>query len=188
MNGKKVSWYKRIAGLIMEDKTFDVSQNEDGLKTVSQMIAKRMCDGLSWAQAVEAYPHYCNMVKKNLGHAILYLQEDLKIIVYRLLERKELSEDGKDIVKGGKFVEFLTIDVTYKNAKAAEMERIEILLGRSVSSTAKNLKLVAPKKDPAGFINKVTDKEIKKIIEENKTTEEETTEEETTEEKKIRKA
>jgi hypothetical protein len=161
MNGKKETWFKRIADLIQEERTFDVSRNEDGLKTVSQMIAKKMCDGLSWAQAVQEYPQNCNMVKKNLGNAILYLQEDLKIPVYRLLERKGLSEEGD--TKGGKFVEFLTIDRDYRDALTAERERIELLLAKNISSTIRNLQISSPESQPEDVINYVAEQELKKI-------------------------
>jgi hypothetical protein len=45
MKGKrKEPWYKRIANVILEHRTFDVGEAQDGERTMAQMIALRIVD------------------------------------------------------------------------------------------------------------------------------------------------
>lgn len=156
-------WFKRIADLILECKTFDVSTNTDGLKTVSQMIAKKMCDELSFGQVVfnNEGQGILDMVKKNLPHAITYLTDDLKIPVYRRLEaRYEITtENGNNKKGGGKFVEYITIDADYRDAREATIERIGDLMRRSLGASKRNLEIIAPRRD----FNVLVERELKQI-------------------------
>jgi hypothetical protein len=163
MNAKEArSWYRRISDIILEEKTFDVSTNTDGFRTVYQMISKKMCDDMTFAQMIESFPQYCHVVKQNLPHAICYLTDELNIPVYRLQEPRyeATTRTGSTIQKGGKFIEYLTIDVEYRDAKEAELERISSSMRRSLSASKRNLQIIAPRKDFEVLVSK----ELRQII------------------------
>lgn len=137
MNGeiKKETWSQKIAEAIIEGRTFDITENQDGFTTVTEMIAKKMCDGLSLAQVIEFHPRYHEMVKKNLGHATKYIQNEMNVPVY------------KSISPGGKFIEYLTIDPDYRDAKNDEINRIGGIISRCLSSQKEQFEIISPRRD-----------------------------------------
>lgn len=137
----KETWRSKIAAAIIEGRTFDITEDQDGFTTYTEMIAKKMCDGLSFAEAIKAHPYFHGMVKKNINHAIDYIQNELNIPVYR-------SKSS-----GGKFIEYLTIDKEYRDAKNDEINRIGGNLRRFITSQKNQFEIVSPRRDFGGFVH-----------------------------------
>lgn len=139
---KKETWAQKIGEAILNGRTFDITENQDGFTTVTEMIAKKMCDGLSLAQVIEFHPKYHEMVKKNLCHAIGYIQNDLNVPVYR-------SKSA-----GGKFIEYLTVDKDYRDAKNDEINRIGGIVRRYLSSQKEQFEIIQPRRDFGVLVNR----------------------------------
>ena len=147
----KLPWYKRIANMIIEVQTFDVSTNTDGLRTVAQMIATKLCEDMSLGEKMfgDGPKMVLNLVKTNLPHAIQYLMDEKGIPVYRMLEpRYETTTEGGAVkVNGVKFLEFLTIDKDYRDAYEKNIERIGIAVNRTLGASKRNLEIAAPRRN-----------------------------------------
>lgn len=146
---KKI-FYKIIAEQILKTRTFDVKDNIYRFKKVYELIARDMCDDLFLADFVSVFHDTCKMVRRNLNHAISYLEDERGYPIYRMLENKKKSDKGD--ITGGKFLEYLTLEPGYRDAPVAEIDRITNLLNKSINSTTRNLKIKSPKTDPNVFI------------------------------------
>lgn len=140
-------YYKIIADIIL---SYDINTkgNPHGFRTVTQMIANKICEGLLLFDYVAAFPTTCQIVQRNMEKAIEHLENDLGHVVYRKIQDKVISEDGK--TTGGKFVEYITTDANYEDAPIAEKNRLAKRLSKNLNAVTK--KLTRIKENPEIFI------------------------------------
>lgn len=127
--------YKKIADVILEYKTFDITKNNpSNCPTIHELIALAMNSHLSdyykFKLAIQDAPE----IKTSFEKARNYIQDKLGYPVYKFME------DGK------KNIEFVTIDKNYRNAKSGDCERMERKTTNSVKKTVTEIKIKHPER------------------------------------------
>ncbi len=133
---EKEIWYKKVANLIVERVKIDLSEDTEGCPNISHYIAWLMLkDKPAWTIQT-LWADYAKLTENALHHAIYYIEDTLKMPVYR---RKSKGGEGRNI-------EFITIDSKYRDAYDAEYERIWKNWEGNTNRTKERIELVAPRR------------------------------------------
>lgn len=135
------TWYQKIVNAIHNGQTFDVAANDQGFTLYTELITWKIMDdfNLSTAQRMEVFKEWHRMVKTNINNAIAKVQESTP--VYR------------GISSGGKNIEYLTIDRSYRDAKEDDIRRIKKLVKKTIVSQKKQYDMVAPNRNFGFLLN-----------------------------------
>jgi len=110
LTSRKATWGERIANIIEEHRTFDLSEDEEGYPTIHFLIARKMLADYPEYEVFKWLDTYVSKVKNNLPHAIVKLEER-GIPVYQLTNGMIRGDENN------KSIYVLTIDPDYRDAK-----------------------------------------------------------------------